>query len=136
MKTIVLMMSLAVMLLFCGCATTVIQNGVEYEALSKKEIAHLVLISRASLKDSLQKKLISSAEYRFAQRNDPSVRIQYRGDRFGTASIMWRTPARILEFRYDENLTDEIIRKCSFSTYTVPKHERGGIKPDKSIKGR
>ena len=136
MKTTVLIMSLAAIMLFCGCSTTVIQDGVAYEALSKKEIAHLVLISRASLKDSLQKKLISRAEYRFALRNEPSVRIQYRGDRFGTASILWRTPVRVLEFRYDENLTDEIIRKCSFSTYSVPEHERGGIKPDKSIKGR
>ncbi|MBE6357219.1 MAG: hypothetical protein E7058_08940 [Lentisphaerae bacterium] len=136
MKTIVLTLPLLSMLLFSGCATRVVQDGISYEALSKKEIAHLVLISRASLKNSLQKKLISRAEYRFALRNEPSVRIQYRGDRFGTASILWRTPVRVLEFRYDEDLTDEIIRKCSFSTYSVPKHERGEIKPDKSIKGR
>ncbi|MBO5668039.1 MAG: hypothetical protein J6S43_02840 [Lentisphaeria bacterium] len=122
-------------LLLTGCTSTVIVDGVEYQALSKSQINHLVVISRAALQENLKKELITRQEYRYAMRNEPSVRVQYRGDRFGTATVSWRTGERLLEFRYDEDLTGEIIPKCSFATSFIPERERG-IRPDKSLPGR
>ena len=136
MKIVKLFAALFAMLLLCSCATGVKgADGNTYQALSKSQIDHLVIISRASLKNNLNKNIISRIEYQDAMRYDPSVRIDYRGDRFGTARIIWRTRGRQLEFRYDDDLTAEVIPKCSFSTYIIPAHERR-IQPDKSISGR
>ncbi|MBR7120689.1 MAG: hypothetical protein IKC94_00420 [Lentisphaeria bacterium] len=118
----------------CSCTTYAIgEDGNEYEALSKREIAHLVEISRAALQERLNKGIITRQEYYDAMHNEPMVRIDYRGDRFGTATITWRTRGRKLEFWYDENITSETIPMCSFSVGIIPPQERR-VQPDKSIR--
>ena len=136
MKIIKLFSALSAMLMLCSCATKVAgTDGNMYEPLSRKQIDHLIIISRAALKTNLDKRIITRTEYRDAIQSEPMVKIDYRGDRFGTARVTWRTRGRQLEFRYDDDLTQEIIPKCSFSTYIIPAHERR-IQPDKSIQGR
>ena len=128
-------------LVFCifllsGCAGKVEGvDGMMYTPLSKSQIRHLVIISRASLKESLNKKRISRIEYRDAMKTEPMVKIEYRGDRFGTAYVSWRTRERLIEFRYEDDISAKIIPKCAFITSVIPPHERN-IQPDKSIRGR
>jgi hypothetical protein len=136
MKIISLFSAVTAMLLLTSCAAKVAgTDGNMYQPLSKSQQERLIIISRASLKSNLDKKIISYTEYRDAINTKPSVRIDYRGDRFGTARITWRTRGRQLEFRFEDDLTAEIIPKTSFSTYVIPAHERR-IQPDKSIPGR
>ena len=125
------------LLLITGCAGNYVSNpdGSKYLALSEKEIARLVNISRSSSKINLKKRLITNAEYSFIMNTPPGIRITYRGDRFGTAVISWQTRERILSFSYEDDLTAMVIAGCSFSTYTIPEHERG-IRPAKSLPGR
>lgn len=136
MKLITLLSAVAAMLLLTSCAAKVAgSDGNMYQPLSKKQQDRLVIISRAALKSNLDKKIITYTEYRDAMNTPPSIKINYRGDRFGTARITWRTRGRQLEFSYDEDLTAEIIPKTTFSTYVIPAHERR-IQPDKSLPGR
>ena len=136
MKLIALFSAAAAMLLLTSCAAKVAgSDGNMYQPLSKKQQDRLVIISRAALKSNLDKKIITYTEYRDAMNTPPSIKINYRGDRFGTARITWRTRGRQLEFSYDEDLTAEIIHKTTFSTYVIPAHERH-IQPDKSLPGR
>ena len=136
MKFAVIAVLLSGVMMFAGCAAYVTaENNEKYRALSKEEIRHLVDISRFSLKKSLKQRIISPAEYRFMMTNEPGIKINYRGDRFGTAVLSWQTKRRILEFRYEDDLTAEVIPGCTFSTYEIPAHERG-ITPDKTIPGR
>lgn len=121
--------------LFSGCAATVVgKDGNTYKALSKSQIERLVLISRASLKESYHKNIITKEEYFDAMHDEPQVIIDYRGDRFGLAKIIWFTRGRKLEFSYEDDLTEEIIRKCSFATSYIQEKDRR-IQPDKSIRG-
>ena len=118
----------------CSCATYVTgEDGQSYKALTRSQKEHLVIISRGSLTERLRSGIITRQEYYDAMHNEPMVRIDYRGDRYGTATITWRTRGRILEFRYEEDLTADIIEKCTFSTGIIPPHERR-IQPDKSIR--
>ncbi len=136
MKLITLFSAAAAMLLLTSCAAKVAgSDGNMYQPLSKTQQDRLVIISRAALKSNLDKKIITYTEYRDAMNTPPSIKINYRGDRFGTARITWRTRGRQLEFSYDEDLTAEIIPKTTFSTYVIPAHERR-IQPDKSLPGR
>ena len=116
MKLITFLFAAAAMLLLTSCAAKVAgSDGNMYQPLSKKQQDRLVIISRAALKSNLDKKIITYTEYRDAMNTPPSIKINYRGDRFGTARITWRTRGRQLEFSYDEDLTAEIIPKTTFS---------------------
>ena len=126
----------ALLFLCCSCATYVTgSDGIEYEALNEREIGHLIQISRKAMKDNLKKKLVNRIEYEDVMRLQPSVKIVYRGDKYGTATVIWRTRRRKLEFQYHDYLTDEIIPRCSFSTSYIPDEERR-IQPDRSLPGR
>lgn len=135
MNKIIFSAAALLIVFLCGCTALVtMPDGTSYEALSNSEISRLVMISRLSLKENLQKKLITKAEYYDAMRKDPTVKIDYRGDRFGTATVTWRTRHRKLEFFYHDDLTAEVM-PCSFATSFIPPEERL-IAPDKSIQGR
>ncbi|MBQ4329474.1 MAG: hypothetical protein IJC27_07080 [Lentisphaeria bacterium] len=127
---------LAAMLMLSSCATYVTgSDGNQYEALTEKEIGRLIIISRKAMPENLKKRLVSKREYEDVMRTLPTVKIDYRGDKYGTATVIWRTRGRKVEFQYHDFLTDEIIPRCSFSTSYIPDEERR-IQPDYSLPGR
>ena len=119
---------------FCGCTAYVEVDGRRYAALSRQEKANLIAVSRQALANNVSKGLVTAAEYRFARNNPPTFQVHYRGDRYGSAVICWRTPERLLEFHFENDLTAE-RPVCAFSTAVIPEHERR-LQPDKSIPGR
>ena len=136
MKVLRIAAGLFLTVIFCSCATYVTtSDGETFEALSKKDKARLVAISRRSLEDSLRKRMVTQIEYNDAMKLSPEIKVDYRGDKFGTATVTWMTRGRKLEFRFDEDLTQEIIVKSSFATSYIAPSERG-VQPDKSIPGR
>jgi hypothetical protein len=131
-----MLFALCAVLLQCSCATYVTgTDGNLYEALSESEINDLIDISRVALNTNYKKRMITRNEYRDAMRSRPSVKIEYRGDKYGTATVIWRTSGRKLEFKYHDYLTDEIIPRCTFSTSYIPDEERR-VQPDFSLQGR
>ena len=128
--------ALCAVLFLCSCATYVTgTDGNLYEALSESEIDDLINISRKALNTNYKKHMITRNEYRDAMRLQPTVKVEYRGDKYGTATVIWRTSGRKLEFKYHDYLTDEVIPRCSFSTSYIPDEERR-IQPDLSLQGR
>lgn len=117
-----------------GCTTYVEVDGKRYAALSEREKQSLIDLSRRTLFKHLRKNLVTRAECEYANHHDPEFRVTYRGDRYGSAVLIWRTSGRQLEFHYEDDLTAE-IPVCSFATMEIPDHERR-IQPDKSIPGR
>ena len=124
----------AVMLSSCATYVTGSEGGT-YEALTEKEINHLIIISRKAMPENLKKRLVTKREYNDVMRLEPTVKIVYRGDQYGTATVIWRTGGRKVEFTYHDYLTDEIIPRCSFSTSYIPDEERR-VQPDYSLQGR
>lgn len=123
-------------IMLSSCATYVTgTDGGKYEALTQKEINHLIIISRKAMPENLKKRLVSKREYDDVMRIVPTVKIEYRGDKYGTATVIWRTRGRKIEFQYHDYLTDEIIPRCSFSTSYIPDEERR-LQPDYSLPGR
>lgn len=127
---------LVAVIMLSSCATYVTgTDGGKYEALTQKEINHLIIISRKAMPENLKKRLVSKREYDDVMRIVPTVKIEYRGDKYGTATVIWRTRGRKIEFQYHDYLTDEIIPRCSFSTSYIPDEERR-LQPDYSLPGR
>ena len=121
--------------LFCaGCATYVEVDGERYAELSRRQKQYLIDVSRQTLVKHLARRLITRAECDYALKNEPNFRVSYRGDRYGSAVIMWRTPGRLLEFHYEDDLTAR-YPVCSLAMRDIPASERR-IQPDKSIPGR
>jgi len=85
------------------------------------------------MKNNVKKGMVSAAEAAFAEKNEPNVEIRYRGDRYGTAFITWRTRTRVIGLRFDNEL-DADMPSCALAISTVP--DAVSILPDKSIKGR
>ena len=124
----------ALLFLFAGCATYVEVDGKRYMELSDSQKEHLVETSRLTLVKHSKKGLITMAERDHALKNEPEFRIQYRGDRFGSAVILWRTPGRLIEFHFEDDLAAR-IPVCSMAIRPILPAERR-IQPDKSIPGR
>lgn len=124
----------ALIFLLAGCTTYVDVDGERYAALSSSQRKNLIDISRRSLAKHVKKGLITMIESDYAQRHEPEFRVQYRGDRFGSAVVLWRTPGRLIEFHFEDDLTAE-IPICSMAIRPILPSERR-IQPDKSIPGR
>ena len=124
----------ALLFLLAGCTTYVEVDGRRYAELSGRQKENLVSIARRSLVKHTKKGIITLVESEHAVKNDPEVRIQYRGDRFGSATVLWRTPGRQIEFHFEDDLTAE-IPVCSMAVRPIMPSERR-IQPDKSIPGR
>ena len=125
---------LPLLFLIAGCTTYVEVDGKRYAALTDRQKEYLIAVSRKTLDKHLGKRLVTKVECDYARRNPPEFRVTYRGDRYGSAVILWRTPGRLLEFHYEDDLTAK-YPVCSFATRVIPREERR-IQPDKSIPGR
>lgn len=126
---------LVLMTLFLGGCTTYVEvNGERYAALSSSQKIRLTGVCREALKKNLAKNIITRREYEFCRKNDPVIKVRYRGDYFGSAWVIWHTPERLLEFLFEGDLTAE-KPLCAFSIGHIPESERR-IQPDKSIPGR
>ena len=124
-----------VLMLLCGgCTAWVEVDGERYAALNDSHKSRLVAICRKALQNNLAKGIITRSEYDFCRKNDPVIKVRYRGDYFGSAWVIWRTPERLLEFLFEEDLIAE-KPLCAFSIGHIPESERR-IQPDKSIPGR
>ena len=122
------------LLLICGCAPTVMDaDNRPCRGLTDSEIQYLVNITRSAMKHSVKKKTISPDEAEFALKNPPMVKIEYRGDAFGTAHITWRVGTRIVGLRFDQEL-NITLPSCTLVVTTAP--DKDSILPDKSLKGR
>ena len=120
--------------IFSGCNTiTTDIDGRPCVALTETETARLVAIARAGIKKNSAKGIVTKSEAAFVIRKRPAVRILYRGDKFGTAYVTWRTSKRILEMRFDYDLTAK-LPTCALTIADAP--DAKSLMPDKSISGR
>lgn len=119
---------LPLLLFVAGCVP---RSDVE---LTQRQKDHLIQISRQTLVKHVRKGMVTPQECEYAKHNPPEFRAHYRGYRYGSAVILWRTPGRLLEFHYEDDLTAK-YPVCSFATRVIPREERR-IQPDKSIPGR
>lgn len=130
-----LFLLLPLLFFIAGCTTYVEEaGGKRYAALSDSQKEYLIAVSRKTLYKHLGKRLVTRVECDYALHNPPEFRVIYRGDRYGSAVILWRTPGRLLEFHYEDDLSAK-YPVCSFATRNIPPEERR-IQPDKSIRGR
>jgi len=86
-------------LLLSGCASwfgpTVEVDGQTYRALNKDEEEALVQVARRYLRKNTPR-VVSIQECDIALRNDPELKFDYAGDRYGEARVSWEMPKRWL----------------------------------------
>lgn len=125
---------ICVMILLAGCAPVVtdIYNR-ECRGLTASQVRHLVTLSRAAMMRNHKAQNISPRELKRMLKTAPAVKINYRGDAYGTAFITWRLGTKIIGLRFDGELDAE-LPSMSLMTTTAP--DADSILPDKSIPGR
>ena len=107
-KFLPLLLALTPMLFMCSCRSHVEVNGKSYDALTERETFELVLFARETLiKNSpLAKKtrrapndptLLSTDEAKMVRSTEPELKIDYRGDCYGEAVVIWDMPKRKYE---------------------------------------
>jgi len=93
--------------LLSGCANYVEVNGVKYKTLTDSQRRELVYRARLALYKNT--KLVPKSDYVFIAGNEPEMKIDYAGDRLGTAKLTWKLPKRHYTIVFDGHLgTDQM----------------------------
>ena len=125
-------------LLFCGACTTdhaLTIYGDECQALTEEQFNYLIALARGTLKKNADKYKFTQEERDIIEKTAPRLQTEYRGDRYGTLFILWDTPQRRLGMRY-ENQLDIAMPSCAMIIGSTDGNHVGGIKPDKTRRGR
>ena len=97
-----------------GCAPRVVVNGNSYVALTSEEESMLKAIALKTLENNVGRS-IRESEFRFAKANDPTLIIDYSGDRYGDARVSWQMPTRKITLVFKGELLSDHM-ECLMQT--------------------
>ena len=117
-----LLSSLALLALVCGCRNQIEVDGEHYDMLNDDEVAELVILARETLLRNSEKLLVPVDEAAAIRRMDPEMKIDYRGDCSGEAVVTWDMPRRKYEVVLDGQLNESSPFKRNLMVRIMKKH--------------
>ena len=127
----------AILILLSGCAVhpeAVTIFGDPCKAITPGRTHELIVYSRLAIRKNAKKHQFTAQELDIINNTYPQLLAKYRGDCYGTFSILWNTPQRIIGMRYENDLNAE-LPSCAL-VITTTNGDYKSIKPDKTIRGR
>ena len=91
--------------ILAGCRSRIEVDGQRYDMLNDREVAEIVAFARATLEHN-SPKLVRSSELVEIKSKAPEVRINYRGDCYGDATVIWDLADRKYEVVVDGELNE------------------------------
>ena len=91
--------------ILAGCRSRIEVDGQRYDMLNDREVAEIVAFARATLEHN-SPKLVRSSELVEIKSQAPEVRINYRGDCYGDATVIWDLADRKYEVVVDGELNE------------------------------
>ena len=88
-----------------GCRNQIEVDGQSYDMLNEQEIAEIVAFARGTLEHNTPK-LVRPAELAEIKTTRPELKINYRGDCYGDAIVVWDLADRKYEVVLDGQLND------------------------------
>ena len=91
--------------ILAGCRSQIEVDGQHYDMLNEREVAEIVAFARATLEHN-SPKLVRPAELVEIKAREPELRINYRGDCYGDATVIWDLADRKYEVVVDGQLNE------------------------------
>ena len=91
--------------ILAGCRNRIEVDGQHYDMLNEREVAEIVAFARATLEHN-SPKLVRPAELAEIKAREPELKINYRGDCYGDATVIWDLADRKYEVVVDGVLNE------------------------------
>ena len=104
-KYVFSLFAVAVLGIMSGCRSQIEVDGQHYDMLNDKEISEIVAFARATLEHN-SPKLVRPSELTEIKTKEPELKINYRGDCYGDATVIWDLADRKYEVVVDGELNE------------------------------
>ncbi len=134
--------AVAVSGILSGCRNQIEVNGQHYDMLNERETAEIVAFARAALEHN-SPKLVRPSELGEIKKLDPELKINYRGDCYGDATVIWDLADRKYEVVVDGVLNETSPLKRNMMLRVMKKYppdavvdfsKRAKIPPERLVK--
>ena len=141
------MLFLTAVAFFCvlgltGCRNQIEVDGQHYDMLNEREVAEIVAFARATLEHN-SPKLVRPSELVEIKSRAPELKINYRGDCYGDAIVIWDLADRKYEVVVDGELNETSPLKRNMMLRVMKKYpadavidfsKRAKIPPERLVK--
>ena len=112
--------------ILAGCRNRIEVDGQHYDMLNEREVAEIVAFARATLEHN-SPKLVRSSELVEIKSQAPEVRINYRGDCYGDAAVIWDLADRKYEVVVDGELNETSPLKRNMMLRVMKKYRDDAV---------
>ena len=125
------MLFLTAVAFFCvlgltGCRNQIEVDGQHYDMLNEREVAEIVAFARATLEHN-SPKLVRPSELVEIKSRAPELKINYRGDCYGDAIVIWDLADRKYEVVLDGRLNDTSPLKRNLMLRVMKKYRDDAV---------
>ena len=125
-KYVFALFAVAVSGILTGCRNQIEVNGQHYDMLNERETAEIVAFARAALEHN-SPKLVRPSELVEIKKLDPELKINYRGDCYGDATVIWDLADRKYEVIVDGRLNETSPLKRSMMLRVMKKYRSDAV---------
>ena len=104
-KYVLALFAIPVLTVLTGCRNQIEVDGQHYDMLNEREISEIVAFARATLEHN-SPKLVRPSELVEIKSKEPEFKINYRGDCYGDAAVIWDLSDRKYEVVVDGVLNE------------------------------
>ena len=128
--------------ILAGCRNRIEVDGQHYDMLNEREVAEIVAFARATLEHN-SPKLVRPSELVEIKSREPELKINYRGDCYGDATVIWDLADRKYEVVVDGVLNETSPLKRNMMLRVMKKYpadavidfsKRAKIPPERLVK--
>ena len=141
-KYILTLFAIPVLGILTGCRNQIEVDGQHYDMLNERETAEIVAFARAALEHN-SPKLVRPSELVEIKSKEPELKINYRGDCYGDATVIWDLTDRKYEVVVDGELNETSPLKRNMMLRVMKKYpadavidfsKRAKIPPERLVK--
>ena len=104
-KYVFALFAILVLIVLTGCRNQIEVDGQHYDMLNEREISEIVAFARVTLEHN-SPKLVRPSELAEIKSKEPEFKINYRGDCYGDAAVIWDLADRKYEVVVDGVLNE------------------------------
>ena len=112
--------------ILAGCRNRIEVDGQRYDMLNEREVAEIVAFARATLEHN-SPKLVRPAELVEIKEKEPELKISYRGDCYGDATVIWDLADRKYEVVVDGELNETSPLKRNMMLRVMKKYPADAV---------
>lgn len=125
-KYVFSLFAVAVSGLLAGCRSQIEVDGQHYDMLNEREISEIVAFARATLEHN-SPKLVRPSELVEIKAKSPELKINYRGDCYGDAAVIWDLADRKYEVVVDGYLNETSPLKRNMMLRVMKKYPADAV---------